>query len=410
VRATPDRPRRRALTAVLLATVVAAACSSSRAPAASSGGPAPARRLVRIATLSPLSGDQSGTGEAIALGARLAALELRRDLRRKGLAVEVVTLDDRADVETGVGAAQRIVADPRIVTVVGPLNSDVALSVAPIFREGMVAMISPSSTHPALTELGYPNVFRVCGRDDVQGDLAARFARDSLGATTVWIAHDGTTYGRGIAEFFQESAERRGVRVLGYDGIGDDVSPALLAAMKEKAPDVVYFGGSYERAAPLFKEAREAGIAAKFLGSDGIDAADFAKLAGAAAVGVYYTSVGGPVAVHPRARAFAYDYKKKFGKKPEPFSAQAYDAAAIALKAILAATDDGAAPSREAVIAAIHPIRYFGYSSIIAFDERGDLRKALYLVMKVSRADPDAWDDNPELKRLFIAPPSRPRR
>src|SRR5207244_9928881 len=95
---------------------------------------------------------------------RLAVDELGSALEKYGLAVEVANYDDRASVEQAVGDARSIVADADIVAVVGPLTSDVALEVAPIYRDAGLAMVSPSSTHPDLTNPGRPNVFRLCGR------------------------------------------------------------------------------------------------------------------------------------------------------------------------------------------------------------------------------------------------------
>jgi hypothetical protein len=57
------------------------------------------------------------------------------------------------------------------------------------------------------------------------------------------------------------------------------------------------------------------------------------------------------------------------------------------------------------MVAALHSTRYMGLTGPIAFDEHGDLRRALYLVMKVTVDDPDDWDDNRELKRLGLVPP-----
>ena len=48
-------------------------------------------------------------------------------------------------------------------------------------------------------------------------------------------------------------------------------------------------------------------------------------------------------------------HKKKFGKNPEPYAAEAYDAATVALKAIEAAAKGGKAPSREDVAVAVRP-------------------------------------------------------
>jgi len=146
------------------------------------------------------------------------------------------------------------------------------------------------------------------------------------------------------------------------------------------------------------------GLRARFVGTDGIDSSELARLAGPAAEGAYYTSVAGPVGVHPQAKGFANDYRRKFGKAPEPFAAQAYDATAVVLEGIARASRHGVPPSRQAVTAAIRHVRSMGVSGPIAFDQRGDLRRALYLVMKVGAREPDEWDDNRELKRFGLAP------
>jgi len=132
-----------------------------------------------------------------------------------------------------------------------------------------------------------------------------------------------------------------------------------------------------------------------------------AKIAGKAVVGMHYTSVAGPVSVYPQARQFAEDYKKKFGKNPEPFAAQAYDATAIAVKAIEAAAKGGKAPTREAVTAAIRGVRHTGITGSVEFDAKGDPKKALYFVLQVVSDNPEKWGDNKEVKRLVIAAPSK---
>jgi branched-chain amino acid transport system substrate-binding protein len=396
-----ERPSVKAIVALVLALLGVAACARH----ARELTPA---RVVRIATQSPFSERYMAEGRALMLAARLAVDELGGALTKHGLALEVANYDDRASVEQAVSDARQIVADPAVLAVVGPLTSDVALEVAPIYRDAGLAMISPSSTHPALTDRGLPNVFRVCGRDDVQADLAARFIRQSLRARTVYVVHDGTTYGQGNAESFRASASRRELILQAFDvaEAPTDV-PRVAAAVAAAAPDVLYFAGASDVGGPLFREARRAGVAAKFVGSDGIDSSELLLGAGEAAVGAYYTSVAGAVAVHPQAKGFTYQYRKTFDRYPEPFAAQAYDAAAVVLEAIARAARRPEGVSRGTVVAALRQTRYLGYSGPISFDERGDLRRALYLVMKVSADDPENWDDNRELKRLGLAPPTR---
>jgi branched-chain amino acid transport system substrate-binding protein len=110
--------------------------------------------------------------------------------------------------------------------------------------------------------------------------------------------------------------------------------------------------------------------------------------------------------VYPQAKQFAEEYKKKFGKNPEPFAAQAYDSAVIALKAIEAATKGGKAPTRDSVTAAVRDVRYTGITGAVEFDSKGDPKKALYFVLQVASDDPQKWGDNKEVQRLTIAAPA----
>jgi branched-chain amino acid transport system substrate-binding protein len=268
-------------------------------------------------------------------------------------------------------------------------------------------MISPANTNPTVTDRGYKNVYRVCGRDDVQGVVGSEFASGTIKAKSVYVIHDKTTYGQGVAEFFKADAEKKGMKVLGFDGTEEKSNfDPIITPLKAKNPDLVYFGGIYEQAAPFFKQAREKGVKAKFLGPDGLDSSDLTKIAGKAVVGMYYTSVAGPVTVYPAAKQFADDYKKKFGKNPEPFAAQAYDATAIALKALEAATKGGKAPSRDGVTGAIRDVKHTGITGAVEFDTKGDPKKALYFVLQVASEDPQKWGDNKEVKRLTIAAPA----
>jgi len=381
------------LVGVLLIIAAACAATAERAPLLT----------VRVATLSPLSERFEAQGQALMQAARLAVEESAGRLARRGLAVELAAFDDRGRADAGVDEARRIVADPAVLAVVGPLTSDVALPVAPVFAEAGLAMVSPSATHPALTGRGHANVFRVCGRDDIQTEVAARFVGRTLGARTVHVVHDGTVYGRDNAESFRDAAARRGLTVVAVDEAPGDPG-ALAAAIKARDADVLYFAGDDEVGGRLLKAVRAVGVTARFVGSDGVDSPDFARAAGDAAEGAYYTSVAGPIAVHPQARTFTEAYRKRFSREPEPFAAQAYDATEVVLEALASAARRGA-PSRPAVVRALREVRHVGYTGHIAFDARGDLRRALYLVMRVGGGDPDDWDDNHELKRLGIAPP-----
>ncbi len=374
--------------------------------ASGAGVDAQTKGTVKIASQSPLSGGQAALGEGIKLGAQLAVEKFKGSLEKAGYKVEFVPFDDQAKPDVGVANAKNIIADTQIMAVIGHLNSGVAIPSSEVYKEVDLAMISPANTNPTITDRKYGNVNRVCGRDDVQGVVGSEFAHGTLKVKSVYVMHDKTTYGQGIAEFFKSDLEKKGVKVLGFEGTEEKSNfDPILTPIKAKNPDLIYFGGIYDQGAPFFKQAREKGLKAKFLGPDGMDSSDLAKIGGTAVVGMYYTTAAGPVSAFPKAKEFAEEFKKKFGKNPEPYAAESYDAATIAIRAIESLAKSGKPVTRDAVSAAIRKTKLNGITGDIQFDGKGDRTKALYFVMQVGSDDPGKWGDNKEVKRLTIAPP-----
>jgi branched-chain amino acid transport system substrate-binding protein len=384
---------------------LAAALAMTLAPV-SAPTDAQGKGTIKIASQSPLSGGQAALGEGIKLGAQLAVEKYKGPLEKMGFKVEFVPFDDQAKPDVGVANARNIIADKDILAVVGHLNSGVAIPSSEVYKEVNVAMISPANTNPTVTDRGYPNVNRVCGRDDVQGVVGSEFAK-GLAVKSVHVVHDKTTYGQGVAEFFRDDAQKKGIKVLGFDGTEEKSNfDAILTPIKARNPDLIYFGGIYDQGAPFFKQAREKGIKAKFMGPDGMDSSDLTKIAGKTVVGMYYTSAAGPASALPRAKEFVEEFKKKFGKNPEPYAAEAYDSATMALKALEMAAKGGKAPSREDVSAAVRKVKINGVTGEIEFDGKGDRKKANYFVLQVASENPEKWGDNKIVKQLTIAPPA----
>jgi branched-chain amino acid transport system substrate-binding protein len=387
---------------ILAALLLAVAVGLIAAPMS---GDAQGKGTIKIATQSPLSGGQAALGEGIKLGAQLAVDKLKGPLEKMGYKVELVPFDDQAKPDVGVANAKNIIADKDILAVIGHLNSGVAIPSSEVYKEVNVAMISPANTNPTVTDRNLPNVSRVCGRDDVQGVVGSEFAKGQH-TKSVYVIHDKTAYGQGIADFFKADAEKKGIKVIGFEGTEEKSNfDPILTPVKAKNPDLIYFGGIYDQGAPFFKQAREKGLKSKFMGPDGMDSSDLTKIAGKAVVGMYYTSAAGPASALPKAKAFVDEFKKKFSKNPEPYAAEAYDATAIALKAVEAAAKAGKL-SREDVSAQVRKVKHSGITGDIEFDGKGDRKKALYFVLQVANDDPAKWGDYKIVKQLAIAPPA----
>ncbi|MCA1899534.1 MAG: branched-chain amino acid ABC transporter substrate-binding protein [Chloroflexi bacterium] len=393
---------------VLLSVLVVASLALS----ACGGGGGGAAKTIKIATQSPLSGDQSVVGVDIKRGAELGLEQMSGALTEMGFKVELAPFDDQANPDTGVANAKQIVSDPAILCVVGHYNSGVQIPSSEEYHNAGLANVSPANTNPKVTTRGYLEVNRIVGRDDVQGVVGAQFAAKQ-GMKTAFVVHDKTAYGQGIAEFFKQEAEKQGIEVLGFEGTEEKANfDALLSPILAANPDVVYFGGMFSQAAVMFKQAREKGYMGMFLSDDGFDSSDAAKIAGQTLLdgaGTYYSTVSGPAAVYPDTAKFIADFKAKYNSDPQPFAAQGYDSMGICLKAIEAAAKakNGEMPTRAEVAKAIRELKdYKGITGTVTFNSIGDPVVAKYFVIQVGSADPAKWPENPIVETLDIAPPA----
>jgi len=364
--------------------------------------------VIRIASQSPLSGPQSVLGTGIRNGVELAIDQLSGPLNDLGYTVEFVPFDDQATPDVGVANAQNIVNDAAILAVVGHLNSGVALPSSEVYNDNDLVMVSPANTNVNITDRGYPTVNRICGRDDAQGAAGAQFAASIEGVESVYILHDTTAYGLGVAEFFQAEAEAQGLVVLGFEGTEEAANfEGIIQPILALDPDLIYFGAIYSQSGIFINQARTAGYAGFFVGPDGFDSSEYSELAGDAGVGTYYTTVAAPVTIYPDAADFAAAYEERYGEPPQPFGAQAYDSTGIVLQAIASLIEaNGTLPTRAEVAEAVRATtEYAGITGTYTFDDNGDPEIGQYYILEVGSADPAEWNNNSLLSSQEIPSP-----
>ncbi len=365
--------------------------------------------VIKIATQSPLSGPQSVLGVAIKNGAQLAMEQANEAAAEMGVSFELAPFDDQATPDTGVANATQIVGDPGILCMVGHLNSGVMIASMEQYHNAGLAAVSPANTNPVITDRGYAEINRVVGRDDIQGVVGQEFAFNELGLQSVYILHDNTAYGQGVAEFFRQSAEEAGMTVLGFEGTEEQSNfEGIITPIFAANPDLIYFGGIYSQTGIFFRQARDRGITATFMGPDGFDSSELAALGGEAVVGLYYSTVAAPATVYPDAAQFIVDYEERFGEQTQPFAAQAYDSMNICIDGIMRAMEanGGEVPTRAQVAEAVRATTdYPGITGDVTFNSVGDKAVATYFVLEVLSADPDEWNNNELVQSLDIEAP-----
>ncbi len=389
------------MSVLVIASLLFTGCSTG----AAGGG------TIKIATQSPLSGDQALVGGDIKNGAELALEQLGGPLKDMGFKLELAPYDDESKPDKGVANAKQIVSDPSILCVVGHYNSGVQIPSSEEYHTAGLVNVSPANTNPQVTDRGYKEVNRIVGRDDIQGAAGAQFAK-SKGITTAYVLHDKTTYGQGIATYFQREAEAQGIQILGFEGTEEKANfDSIINPILSSGPELIYLGGMYSQWAVLVQQARQKGYEGMFLSDDGFDSSDAAKIAGdalTAGTGTYYTTVSGPAKLYPGTAKFQADFKSKYNSDPQPFAAQAFDSMAICLKAIENATkaNGNKIPTRAQVTDAVRALKDFaGITGTINFNSKGDLVEAQYFVIQVVSSDPTKWSDNTVAETLTFKPP-----
>jgi branched-chain amino acid transport system substrate-binding protein len=223
-------------------------------------------------------------------GAEAAVSDLNATGGVLGEQIEIISADDYCDREQAVAAANKLVED-RVVAVIGHHCSAAAIPASKIYAKAGILMIANGATNPKLTEQGFTNVFRVVGRDDLQGRLAGDLLTERWATKPIAILHDGQAYGKGLAEETRKRLNDRGIVEAMFEAIEPGKADYwdIVQKMQAKGIEVLLFGGFPHEAGLIIRQAREHGYELQLVGGDGIANEDFALIAGPASDGTLMT-------------------------------------------------------------------------------------------------------------------------
>ncbi len=331
-------------------------------------------RRVVIGVVAPMTGPQAHLGLDIERGVRLAIEELNRwqlKVSSDVLTFELVLGDDQANPAVAQQIARKMVASG-VTAVIGHMNSGTSIPAAKIYSEAGVVQISPSSTNPALTKLGYSTVFRLIANDSQQGKALGDFAY-KLGVKKVVIIDDRTAYGQGLADEFRNRTEALGIKTVANAFVDTKTTDfrGVLRTVDSARPDLVFLGGMDTQGGPLVKQMKDAGISALFLGGDGVCTPEFMTLAGSASNGHYCSLHGMPIEISDKAKSFHSLFKSRFGEI-QLYAPNAYDAALVLGHAIQSARSTEPVAS----IGALKSVEMAGIVQNYRFSSSGDLISA----------------------------------
>ncbi len=336
-------------------------------------------KTLKIGSMSPLTGPYASDGTDIKNGV-LTAVEVFEEAG--GMPgydkIEVFPQDTACDPRQAVAAANKLI-NLKVVGVIGAYCSSSTIPSSETLDEENIPMITPGSTNEKVTDRGLPYMFRMCGRDDAQAPASAKFMKESLGAKTIFIVDDKTTYSQGLADGVAKASEALGIKILGHEHVnqGDKDFSAILTMAKRENADILYMSlQGYSPAAMMTLQAKRLGIKSQIVTQDACFQPKFMELAKDAAEGVYLT-YGFTDPTTPEYKAFEKRYVPQYGKIAA-YSTYAYDSATSLLKAIKAAGSTDPAKIK----AELMKQDYQGVAKHIKFKSNGDSGSS-YIAFKV---------------------------
>lgn len=325
---------------------------------------------IRIGVAGPFSQPR---GASMKLAAQQAQDEINKAGGIGGRRLELVFGDDSAGTDAAVRVAQHFADDPSILAVVGHLTSGTTLAAAAIYNGSRpVAVVSPSASAPGLTDAGLWT-FVICPTDLAHGAALARFARTSLGATTVAIEYQNDDYGRGVRAIFASDFRQSGGRVVASDPYIDGIAsfrPYLERLKQRGGADALLIAGTRAGAERVLATLDSVGVHPKVMAGDGVIGIE----AGGKAEGMYISSAYLPDRPGDKNVAFVKAYAARNGNQlPDHRGAGAYDIIYLLKRAI-----ESGATSRRAIRAYLAGVgtatpSFVGVTGAIAFDEHRDV-------------------------------------
>jgi branched-chain amino acid transport system substrate-binding protein len=295
---------------------------------------------IKLAALQSISGATASLGTDQIRGMEIAIEDFGEVM---GHSVELQEEDDGCAAEAGTTGAQRIVADPQVVAIVGTSCSGAAVPAAEIMSEAGLVMISGSNTSPTLTsdlegteaEAFQPGYLRTAHNDLIQGQAAAEFVFNELGLTKVATIHDGDPYTEGLATAMGNAFTELGGEVVLATAVnkGDTDMRPVLTEVAASGAEIVYFPIFQPEADFIIKQAEDIeGLkAATMMAADGVLSDTYMSIP--ATEGMYFSGPAQPES--PDYEEFVQKYEEKFGEKPiQAFHAHTYDATTLLLEKI----------------------------------------------------------------------------
>ena len=327
-----------------------------------------------IATAGPMTGQYASFGAQMRAGAEMAVKNINEQGGVLGEKLVLEIGDDACDPKQAVAVANQLV-NRDVKLVAGHFCSGSSIPASKVYEEEGLIQISPASTNPQLTEESGDTVFRTCGRDDQQGQVAGEFLATEFGDKKIAIIHDKTAYGKGLADETKKVLNAAGIQEAMYEAYtaGERDYSALVTKLKREGVDALYVGGYHTEAGLILRQLREQGMQTQLISGDALVTQEFWSITGDAGNGTLMT-----FSPDPRKNEVAAPIVQQFrdaGIEPEGYVLYTYGT----IQAWAQAVEKAGSTDTDDVVEALRSNEFDTVLGQIGFDEKGDVTAPGYV-------------------------------
>jgi branched-chain amino acid transport system substrate-binding protein len=328
-----------------------------------------ARADITIATAGPQTGQYATFGVQMKAGAEQAVADINAAGGVLGQQLRLEIGDDACDPKQAVAVANQL-AGAGVVFVAGHFCSGSSIPASAVYNEEGVVQISPASTNPAFTdERPGPGIFRMCGRDDQQGQVAGQYLAEHFANANIAIIDDKSAYGKGLADQtrkFLNEAGKQEVLNESYTA-GEKDYTALVSKLKAANIDVLYVGGYHTEAGLIARQMRDQGMNTILVSGDALVTDEYWAITGDAGQGTLMTFSPDP-RKNPEAADVVAALRAK-GTEPEGYVLYSY----ASIQAWAQAVEAAGTTDYDAVVKALSEGTFKTVIGDVKFDEKGDV-------------------------------------
>jgi branched-chain amino acid transport system substrate-binding protein len=287
-----------------------------------------------------------------------------------GQSLKIVTFDDGCQEQQAALIARRIV-ELHPALVVGHGCSASTILAAPLYQMAGSILITPSSTHPKITDMGLDAVFRMTGRDDRQAQAAVDFIARRWAPSRIAVVDDDSVYARDLTDLVRSGLADHKISVVLNATFPPRVThhPDLIARLREAAAEIVYVAASWNQdLGNILSDLQASGLPLTMLAGDSANQIGAWENGIPMSTPLYYTFLPDPQS-NPSAAPLAALAKSR-GLRLNRVSFYAYAGITAWADAVRrAGTLDAADVSR-----VLHRDKFSTVLGEIEFDGKGDLK------------------------------------